>query len=452
MFIVLLVLEFVVLFGAGWLVVLPVIRQSGRSASRIEKSALALTCGLVVNYASVLLLKSVMSGSVLTGILAVAGWTFFFFASGDRSLKRPTREGIVKSAVMGAVFLIYAGPVVYEPLIEWDSRSIWFFHAKLIYFAGTIGPEAGWTHPSLRWSHPDYPNLIPALAAQIAWLGGTWNEYFPKIALLPVIFASVLWIFRFYRTSLSFFLLLAAFPLFLDGWISCGNMDAHLTLFFMAALLLAGQACISRRPLDCIGSICCLMVLPYLKNEGALAIVAVLCSLPLLMMAVRLPPRGMLCGAVESVRANWRVLGLLLILALPWFLWGAIKQEADLSNDMDLFSLASMGRLLNRLSDGSWKLIVNRSFLEVRTEALLLVVMMVASFSSRKALPRECLPALFTGVIYLTGMLTIYLMTHHILIWHLDTSVERVMLAVRGCMVVATFFMLRAAEMTREPD
>jgi len=35
-----------------------------------------------------------------------------------------------------------------------------------------------------RFSHPDYPLLVPILAAQAANLAGFWNEQLPKSALV----------------------------------------------------------------------------------------------------------------------------------------------------------------------------------------------------------------------------------------------------------------------------
>lgn len=80
-------------------------------------------------------------------------------------------------AMTACVLLLYYFTILIDPLEDWDARSIWFFHAKMIAAAESIGLRAGWGHPSLRFSHSDSPNLIPALAAQLSHLLGYWNEY-----------------------------------------------------------------------------------------------------------------------------------------------------------------------------------------------------------------------------------------------------------------------------------
>ena len=51
-------------------------------------------------------------------------------------------------------------PILSLPLYDWDARSIWFFHGKMIYYAGTLGPEAGWNIQTPQFSHVDYPKLV----------------------------------------------------------------------------------------------------------------------------------------------------------------------------------------------------------------------------------------------------------------------------------------------------
>jgi len=68
------------------------------------------------------------------------------------------------------------------PLVDWDARSIWFFHGKALYLAGRVTGEY-FGNSLYAWSHPDYPLLIPVQAAWTALFVGHWHEYAVKAFL-----------------------------------------------------------------------------------------------------------------------------------------------------------------------------------------------------------------------------------------------------------------------------
>ena len=83
----------------------------------------------------------------------------------------------IQGAVFSVCCIIYILVVYYlaifsEPLLHWDARSIWFFQAKMIWIEGALRQSAGWNHPSIAFSHPDYPKLVPTIAAQLAYVKG----------------------------------------------------------------------------------------------------------------------------------------------------------------------------------------------------------------------------------------------------------------------------------------
>ena len=52
----------------------------------------------------------------------------------------------------------------HDSVTHWDARSIWFFQAKIIYFAGALTSDSPWT--TLEFAHSEYPKLLPTLAAR----------------------------------------------------------------------------------------------------------------------------------------------------------------------------------------------------------------------------------------------------------------------------------------------
>ena len=82
------------------------------------------------------------------------------------------------------------------PTFEWDPRSIWLFHAKRIFYDGSIFSIVD---NYASFSHNDYPNLVPALASSLATLVGHWNEVFPKIAFTLMFFPPLLISYIFFK-------------------------------------------------------------------------------------------------------------------------------------------------------------------------------------------------------------------------------------------------------------
>jgi len=63
---------------------------------------------------------------------------------------------------------LIAVPICSESLQDWDARSIWFFHAKVIWFDHGVHSSAFWAEPRYVYTHKDYPILVPLLAARFA--------------------------------------------------------------------------------------------------------------------------------------------------------------------------------------------------------------------------------------------------------------------------------------------
>src|SRR6185295_10989627 len=111
-------------------------------------------------------------------LVGLAGFAVSRFKRSPGKLKR--EEKLTLALIWGAsVPLLFV--TVFSPVFHWDSRSIWSFHAKLIYFEGSLARSGGWADPSISfWSHTDYPVLVPSLTAVLGWTLGVWNEYLMK--------------------------------------------------------------------------------------------------------------------------------------------------------------------------------------------------------------------------------------------------------------------------------
>jgi hypothetical protein len=437
------------LAGLGWLAAGPLLHGSldrpKRELPLLQALPLVLLSGLIANYGLILFVHSLRRSLLIGGVLAAVGLAYF-----GLHLSRRPRPGRSPSAWVGpwsgaaALGLIFLVTILGEPLRDWDARSIWFFHAKMMYSAGGIGLSSGWQHPSVLFSHADYPKLVSALAAQLAYTAGVWNEYLPKTALFFVLAPASLWLFTFSRRTFSFFILLLLIPFSFHRWLWNGYMDGLLALYFSVALLLFGRYLRAARRTDLIASIGCLIFLVYLKNEG---IMAALIGLNVLFVA------SFFMKKPAPAQKNWAAIfhGYLTALAalVPLFLWTYFKYQWRLTSDLGLGSIQSFAAAAQRLQDGSVLLIFRHTFSQLEGALLLVGLLFFASIAWKKGIVKESIPAFLAAGLYLLGLIGVYLMTPNDLTWQLQTTGERTMLVVNGAIFAGSYFILDALEAAR---
>jgi len=435
------------LLGQGWLVVGPLLQGSLNIKKRyipvLQEIPLMLVSGLILNYGIILVFQSLNTSLFVGGILSILGLCCW----GVNALRYTPNEKLTPAAMkkwIGIFFvcLLFLSPILAIPLRDWDARSIWFFHAKMIYTAGSIGQSAGWQHPSIVFSHTDYPNLVPALAAQVAHVVGFWNEYIPKTSIFFMLVPAIVWLFTFARRSFSFAILLLLFPVSFNTWLWNGYMDGFFALYFSVAMLLLGRYIKSLQPIDMISSLSCLIVLLYIKNEGVLALLSGFCSIILYLSMFK----NKALFTREGFLQKWKYYLAGLLGLLPFGIWGFYKQEWNLWNDLGIGTLPSFLQISSRLTDGSYQLIFQKLYPQLEGALLLLGLLCFASAIQKKSLARESLPAFFAAGLYCLGMVFVYLLTPNELGWHLQVSIDRTMLPVIGCIFMGSYFILDAME------
>jgi len=219
---------------------------------------LSMAAGLLLQFCGVL------AGLALPHVLAfgaaVALWSIWLLADDRRARTGPrippTRGTAVAVVLIATVLLVHYLQIFAEPLYRWDARSIWFFHARMIWLAQGLG--SGWDHPSLAFSHPDYPKLGPSLAAQVAYLAGHWNEYAPKGGLFLLLVPAVLLLLGFRANRASFLMIVVLLFFSQYAWLSNGYMDGYVVLYSALALLLLGRLLSSRNRADFYAATCAL--------------------------------------------------------------------------------------------------------------------------------------------------------------------------------------------------
>lgn len=442
----LIVLGFLFLIGQGWLIFGPLFHGSLISKKRLipyfHELAILMISGLIINYGIVLLVQSLKTSIIISSVLAFIG-IYCYLISLKKTIKRSDFTSNFFIKLFGIILAgsLFIGPIIFQPLIDWDARSIWFLHAKMIYSAGSFNQTIGWLHPSIYFSHVDYPNLMPTLAAQIPFLMGFWNEYLPKLSLLFLLVPAITLLFTFYKRSFSFLVLITLIPFSFATRLWNGYMDGYLILYFSLSMLLLGRYYKASKPFDLISSVFCLIFLLYLKNEGVLAVISGSIALffTLVIKKNKFSIRTM-------VKENYPLIIGLVLLLLPFGIWNLYKYQWGITNDLALGSSQTFLQFLNRINDGSYKTIIKSVYRQMHNGIMLVSLLSFTSIALKKKIPSEILPIIIAAGVYCLGIMTIYMVTPWELNWHLLTSVDRTVLSVTACLYVICFYLVSNLE------
>jgi hypothetical protein len=433
------------LFCLGYLIGHPTLVKH-ENPSPMEKIPFMLANGLLINHLILLLVKSLMVCLLTEGM--ILGFLVLWYCmrrGGEMRCHRP--KNWVPLVFVGLILLVYYLTILCEPLNAWDARSIYFFHAKMVWSAESLGLKAGWDHPSVLFSHVDYPLLVPALAAEICYILGYWNEYAPKLALFLILIPAMFWIFSFYSHRLSFLFLAMMFPFGLHEYLWNGYMDGYLAFYAGISMLLLGRYFREGRSLDLMSAVSCLALLSNIKNEGILLA---------LLGVVSIAITDMYAGTLRRLRLKrgftLYVICWLILIASPSALWTALyRYQWNVRNDLQLGTADGFRRIFDRLSDGSSFPSILYSTLFHRNGAVWLALLLfsgslVLFARLKRHINVTFVPSLLTATLYYILVVIIYLSTPNDLYWHLSTSVQRVMLTVSSCTVAGAFLILQEVE------
>lgn len=436
--------------GLGWLVIGPLLHGNLftriKEFQRSQEISLMMISGLIINYGITIILHSLISSLILGGILAIIGFSCYLGMS-YKSLRKTSLSLYSFYKWLGIILVasLFLGPIITIPLSDWDALSIWFLHAKMIYTAGSFSLLTGWQHPSVLFSHVDYPNLIPTLAAQITYLMGYWNEYLPKLSLFFLLLPAIILIFSFFKRSFGFLFLIILIPFSFASRLWDGYMDGYLSLFFAISMLLLGKYHKESKPIDLISSLFCLLPLLYLKNEGVLAVISGFFAILFTLLLKRTS-----FSFRRFFKNHWKLFLFIFILVIPFLIWTYYKHQWGITSDLELGTNQSFIRFMNRIQNGSYKLVLDNTNFELKNGLILLGILLSASIAVKQWLPKELIPAIIAAGIYSLGIIVVYMVTPYDLNWHLHQSVYRTLLTVNTSIYVACFYLVSFLEENEE--
>ncbi len=412
--------------GLGALPVLALARRgSSPEPADLRLLAVIWSYGLCLDYLLLLLLRSLVAILIVGSLLALAGGASALWLW-RRRLLRPRYP---RCWIAGLVLLVAAVLViVIDPLDDWDARSIWFFHAKAIFFAGGLWRDTG------LLIHADYPLLLPGLAAQVSEVVGFWNEYLPKFALVLLLPVPILAVLGLAETPGAMALAAVGFLAVGERYLGNGSMDAYLALYAAAGALYLADWLEGGSVVALLAAAGALGVVGGLKQEAEVVYLALALSATILLASRRIAlprtPRWTIPLALLPF-------GGFLLWQLLLHLWSL--QEAG-------FSFASAWR---RITDPHqfWRILHSVMFdTQVRIMLLLLILVSAGLRAQGRWFPRSSMPALLAGLLYIAGFCAIFAMTDADLRWHLATAADRVVRSGALLLLIAAVVALRSQE------
>lgn len=440
--------------GLGLLAAGPALRAlSSASAAKTPSQLCAgvagvLALGLLADQLLVLTLHSLPVALSVGTVGAVLG-----LALGLRTALRSARESAAAvdseasfvplfALPVALVVAAYAVLILTQPLKHWDARSIWFFQAKIVYFAGGLYADSPWG--ALDFAHADYPKLLPLLAAQVAGFAGYWNETLPKAALLALLVPAAIGYTAFLERPASALFLIAMvfFPTYTELW--NGYADGPLALYAGLAALGLGRWLDRRRPADGLLGIAALGIAASLKNEGALLGVA----LALGVVAAAATTRGRRVDTESRIRNRGPVVWLVALSLAGPVVWTVTKLAWGLSSDVAPSSTTVAAAWARLSESGALPSVLRSLFVthELIGALVPLLLALIASVVLRVRTPVAFRLSLVTASLYLAGIVLVYLGTPHDLAWHLETSAGRTVLPIFVLFAAATYALLDAIE------
>jgi hypothetical protein len=422
-----------------------VVDEAGAERASRAAQALSLRLGLGILVHAL----AVMTGLPLRAVLDV-GVALAAIGLGLGGLQLWRLRGRIPTAPAPAAWILLglvvtgvgAWVMLMDPLWANDARSIWLFHAKIIYYAGALRSDAGWLEPAISFSHTDYPKLMPILAATEMVRFGYWNEFLPKLGYVPPLACYLLALLAGSRGRASLGAAAVMIIAFLAGGaiIHDGYVDVYAALATAGALTAVLRWLRRGEPRDAQHALVLLGLGLATKEEGLLFAFSLLVGLFPFVFSSRVR-----AYAKTALGAPFTLVVLVLAVA-PWALWYALARRWGLHSYFHTDS-AGFARAWSRARSGSLGIIArsllspgSRWFDLATTHILGLLgaagVTKAVALAASRRLQLPGLLCLLCGLCYFAVLCLVYLMTPVDYRWQLSASADRVMLVALGCALV----------------
>lgn len=308
---------------------------------------------------------------------------------------------VLALAVVGGFFLLF-----FAPPVDWDARSIWFFHAKRMFFDGALTTRLD---RYAEFAQLSYADLLPATFASIARVGGVWNEFLPKLGLLLGLLPPFMILIGRRKTAGTCLLMLGGLLFAADRELLNGDMDAPLALYVVAATVLLREAALREDGDQLLVPIIVLLgAAASIKDEGA--VMAAILGVPWVLLILRRRRGAAGLAKLFAIAA---------LVVVPLIIWKLHTHAVGLES----------GFLSGDPFARAWARLMSQDFVTIRraiwnaVSAPIAALLLVAYLRNRI----DARVVWFLGC-YLSVLFLVYLVTPHDVAWHLATSLDRVTL------------------------
>ena len=378
-----------------------------------EKIALTLSLLILLNYffLSLSFPQILIKINFLTFIAVVI---FFYF-------KNISENPFLKIFFLVIIF-ISLGTTIGDGLqwsTLWDARSIWFFHAKRIFYDQSIFSVSD---NYAMFSHNEYPNLAPAFASSLALVVGHWNEVFPKLAF-PLMFLPPMILMYSFLKSTNYLIFLSIIFYTIGNYLFNGYADGLVAIYFGSSafliylLFIVEDNFYRNRSFFYLLTFCFFTILTLIKNEGSVLLL-VLFTTTFLMKLYK-----------GEIVKNIPGLALLSLSSLPIIFWKIFCYIQGVnSGDIQIFNTGLLSNLVPRLNDLENYTLISY-FILLNEKFLFTLAFFLISFWFRRN--KELFSfVIITTTIYILILYLIYLSTPLEFHFQLDSTVTRVIKSV----------------------
>ena len=321
-------------------------------------------------------------------------------------------KNISENLYLKIFFLFIIFIALGTPTSGWDPRTIWLFHAKRIFYDGSIFSVADNYAP---FSNNEYPSLAPAFASSLAVFIGHWNEVFPKLSFSLVFLPPLIFAYSFFKdTRYLIFLSIVFFTIgnfLFNGWVD-GILAMYfcLSAFLMYFLIISNEYKEKSNSFYYLLALCFFITLTLIKNEGTVLLLIIFLATIIIKLFKK------------KLGNNITKLILLSFSFLPIVLWKLFCYSKGLGHEFlhtDIITnLLSRSEDFNNYKLVSYFLLLNEKFLITLTFFLI---------SCWVKLDKEILSFVFiVSIIYIFILFFVYFTTPHDLYFQLNSTAARV--------------------------
>lgn len=366
-------------------------------------------------------------------------------AGQPQSTVEPVTIPFLRMGFFVAVALSIAWFVLYSlgnPHGDWDAWAIWNMRARFLERGGSEWQTA--FNLNLAWSHPDYPLLIPASVARLWSYASDESTFVPVLVAGSFIFGTVGILYASLRdlVSRSQAMLAVVVLLGCPHFVKAGaaqQADIPVAFFFLAsaALLHFHDHPGGRQPglMFLVGTLAGLAA--WTKNEGLLLVPA------LLLARLLIVPR--IAGWKTFTKESFYfILGAIPVLIVVFYF------KLFVAPPSELLLADGLGVALRKIADPSRYLTILISYAREITFLGMSLPLLLYGFlagGNRQADDhRSILILIFTFVFVALGHIAVYLITPYDIQWHINTSLNRLLLQLWPVAVFITFLSIRTPE------